>query len=95
MEGGLITGVFLKKIFFSLVDESSINLLAKVYILYDGLLLVVIKRSLKYCEHYHGKDLAFKYNFACRDLTRKAIVHPISLFTEVRLEMLLYCILII
>jgi hypothetical protein len=50
MEGGLITGVFLKKIFFSLVDESSINLLAKVYILYDGLLLVVFKRSLKYCE---------------------------------------------
>jgi hypothetical protein len=52
MEGGLITGVFLKKIFFSLVDESSINLLAKVYILYDGLLLVVIKRSLKYCEQH-------------------------------------------
>ena len=45
--------------------------------------------------YYHGKDLAFKYNFACRDLTRKAIFHPISLFTEVRLEMLLYCILII
>ena len=35
-----MTGVFLKKTFFSLVDESSINLLAKVYILYDGLLLL-------------------------------------------------------